>query len=447
MTERLPARTPGLTRRAALLLPLAATGCETLDRWFGETKKPLVGTRIGIGGTQRGLKVDNAAGHTVTLPPETAEATWPQSGGTPAHAPGNPAFGGALQVAWSAKIGAPSGYRRRITATPVVGGGRVFAMDSDAVVSAYDQRTGAQLWRTVTELPKTRSTNLGGGVALDGDTLYASTGLMALLALDAATGKVRWRQALDSPARAAPTIAGDRLYVPTLAEQMIAVSKSDGSHQWTYQGTTTPTLVLGLPSPAFADDLLVGGFGTGDLVCLRALSGAVSWTDSLSSQGRDPLLDFSTITGLPVIADGSVYAAGMGGLFVSLDLRTGRRLWERDMAAWQSPWLAGDWLFVLTADQLLGAINRNDASVPWVTQLPLYKNEKDKKGPIDWYGPVLAGGRLILVGTSREALVVNPVNGAVIGRQPVPAESIVSPVVADRTLFMVGKDATLVALR
>ena len=447
MTERTSTHRLGLTRRAAMLLPLAATGCVTLDNWFGDTKTPLPGTRIGIGDAQRGLKVDNAAGHTVTLPPESVEATWPQSGGTPTHAPGNPAFAGALQAVWTAKIGAPSGYRRRITATPVVGGGRVFAMDSDAVVSAYDQRSGAQLWRTVTELPHTRSTNLGGGVALDGDTLYASTGLAALLALEAATGKIRWRQALDAPARAAPTVVGDRLYVPTLAEQLIAVAKADGSHEWTYQGAPAMTSVLGLPSPAFADGLLVAGFGSGDLVCLRALSGAVSWSDGLASQGRDPLLDFSTITGLPAIADGSVYAVGLGGLFVSLDLRTGRRLWERDVATSQSHWLAGDWLFVLTADQLLGAVNRNDASEPWVTQLPLFKKEKTKEGPLRWLGPVLAGGRLIVLGNSREALLVNPVSGAIMGRQPLPAEPIVSPVVADRTMFMVGTDATLVALR
>ncbi len=436
-----------LTRRAAMLLPLAAGGCQTLDEWFGDKKTPLPGTRIGIGGTQRGLKVDNPAGHAVTLPPEAVDAAWPQSGFSPSHTPGNPAFGTRLQPVWTAKIGAPSGYRRRITATPVVGGGRVFAMDSDAVVSAYDQRSGTRLWRTETELPHTRSTNVGGGIALDGDTLYAGTGLAALVACNAATGKIRWRQALDWPARAAPTIVADSLYLPTLGEQVIAFAKADGSRRWAYQGTTIPTSVLGLPSPAYADGLLVAGLGSGELVCLRARSGAVSWSDELASEGRDAVVDFSAISGLPVIAEGSVYAVGLGGLFVALDLRTGRRLWERDVASEQSPWLAGDWLFVLTPDQLLGAVNRNDGSVPWVTQLPLFKNAKDKEGPIWWIGPVLAGGRLIVAGSSGEAMSVNPASGAIMARQKLPAPPAVAPVVADRTMFMVAKDATLLALR
>ena len=38
---------------------------------------------------------------------------------------------------------------------------------------------------------------------------------------------------------------------------------------------------------------------------------------------------------------------------VCLDLRSGRRLWEREVGGSETPWLAGDWLFVQTLDQSL----------------------------------------------------------------------------------------------
>lgn len=437
-----------MTRRAALLLPLAAAGCKTLDDWLGEKKTPLSGTRVPIGTVQRGLTVDNPADRPVSVPPQAANAAWPQSGGEPTHAPGNLAFDGRLDPVWRAGIGAGSGYRRKITATPVVGGGRVFAMDSNAVVSGYDQRTGARLWRTETAAADDDSTNVGGGIALDGNMLYAATGLADLLAMDCATGKIHWRQRLPAPARAAPTIVEDRLYFPTLDDKLLAVAKADGNRIWFYQAPEAATSMLGMPSPAYTEGLLVAGFGSGELVCLRAASGSASWSDGLAStRGRSSLLAFSAITGLPVIADGRVYAVGLGGLFVSLDLRTGRRLWEREVASQQTPWLAGDWLYVLTPDQILGAVNRIDGAVAWVTQLPLYRNEKAKEGPILWIGPVLAGDRLIVFGSNREALAVNPVTGAIAGRQDIPGAAAVPATVVDRTLFLVTDDATLLALR
>jgi outer membrane protein assembly factor BamB len=353
-----------------------------------------------------------------------------------------------LAEAWTAEIGAGGGYRRRLTARPVIGGGRVFVMDSDAVISAFDARHGNRLWRVETSLEDEDSTNVGGGIALDGPTLYAATGLASVLAIEASSGKGRWRQKLPTPARAAPTIAEDRLYIPTLDEQVLALAKTDGKRIWSYQGPETQTAVLGLPSPAYADGLLVAGFGTGELVCLSAASGAVSWSDGLASaRGLASPVDLSSIPGLPVISQGQVYAVGLGGLFVALDLRSGRRLWEREVASEQTPWLAGDWLFVLTPDQVLGAINRQDGTVAWVSQLPLFQDEKAKEDPITWVGPVLAGDRLIVAGSSKEALAVSPYTGAVLGRQELRGKATLAPVVAGGTVFLITDDATLLALR
>lgn len=437
-----------LSRRAALLLPLAATGCSLFDDWFGDKKTPLPGKRIGILPVRRGLEVDNPAGRPVTLPPPAPLANAPQAGGTPSHVGGHVAVRDVLAEAWRANIGEGGGYRRKITARPVIDAGRVFAMDSDAVVSAFDVKTGDRIWRTETANPDDDSTNVGGGIAFDGGIIYAATGLADVQALDAATGKQRWRTTLPTGARAAPTIAEAKLFIPTLDDQLFALAAADGKKVWSYQATAAETSVLGLPSPAYADGLVVAGFGSGDLDCLRAASGAVSWTDSLASiGGRTSLVDLSAIHGLPVIDQGRVYAVGLGGLMVSLDLRSGRRLWERDIASDQSPWLAGDWLFVLTADQVMIAVNAGDGAIAWLTQLPQWQDEKEQSDPILWRGPALAGDRLIVAGSSSEALAVSPYTGKILGRQSLSGAASVPPVAAEATVFVVTDDGSLLALR
>jgi outer membrane protein assembly factor BamB len=437
-----------LPRRAALLLPLATGGCALFDRWFGEKKTPLPGKRIGILAAKRGLEVDNPAGRPVALPRPAPLPDAPQAGGTPSHVGGHIAVRDTLAEAWRAGIGEGGGYRRKITARPVIAGGRVFTMDSDAVVSAFDVRSGRQIWRNETAREDESSTNVGGGIACDGGTLYAATGFAEVVAFDAATGKQRWRAPLPTAARAAPTIADGRLYVPTLDNQMLALSAADGKKLWAYQATAADTSVLGLPSPAFADGLVVAGFAAGDLICLRAASGAVSWTDSLAAvRGRASLVDLSAIHGMPVVSEGRVYAAGLGGLLISLDLRSGRRLWERDIGSDQTPWLAGDWLFVLTTDQAMVAVNRDDGAIAWVTQLPKWQDEEKQEDPIRWLGPALAGDRLIVAGSSSEALAVSPYTGKILGRQPLSGAASVPPVVADGTVFVVTDDGNLLALR
>ena len=431
-----------------MLLPLAATGCSVFDDWFGDKKTPLPGKRQSVMPVARGLQVDNPASRAVTVPAPVANAEWLQAGGAAGHAMGNLAAGNNLAAGWTASIGTGGGYRRKLTARPVVGGGRVFAMDSDGTVSALDVKSGGRIWQMATVPPDVDTTNVGGGIALDGGILYAATGFAEVVALDAATGKVKWRKKLPTAARAAPTLADGRLFVPTLDAQLVALSASDGARLWAHQAVSADTALLGLPSPAYADGLVVAGFGSGELVCLRANSGTISWTDSLAAvRGRTALVDLSAIRGMPVIADGRVYAIGLGALLVCIDLRTGRRLWERDVASTETPWLAGDWLYVLTDDQALTAINREDGAVAWVTQLPRWENEEKQQDPVVWAGPVLAGGRLLVASTTQEIRALDPVTGKLLQTQPLSEKAALAPVVAGGTVFQLRDNGSLLALR
>ncbi len=440
--------TRGLGRRAALLLPLAATGCGIFDDWFGSEKPPLPGTRIPVITARRGIAVDNPDARRIALPPPVANAAWAQAGGDADHAMGHLAARDVLAEFWRVGIGEGGGYRRKITSRPVVADGRVFTMDSEAEIHAFDTRTGARLWRLDTQARKDRSANIGGGLGLDGGVLYASTGRGDALAVDAASGKILWRAKLGNAARAAPTLADGRLYIPLIDGRLVALAESDGKLAWSYQGSVPDASVLGLPSPAYADGLLVAGFGNGDVAGLRAATGAVAWADSLASNsGRNSLLDLPTVRGMPVIDRGQVFAVGLGGLMVSLDLRSGRRLWERDLGSSETPWLAGDWLFVLTNDMEVVALNRSDGAVAWVTPLPRWENEKKQSGPIRWIGPTLVSDRLILTGSIERAVALSPYTGAVLGRQELSGAGSVAPVVADGVVYVITDDATLLALR
>ena len=177
-------------------------------------------------------------------------------------------------------------------------------------------------------------------------------------------------------------------------------------------------------------------------------SGSVAWTDTLAATASaGGLVDFSALRGLPVVSDGRVYAISMGGLAVAVDLPSGRRLWEREAAGEDSPWAAGSWLFIVSLDQRIAALARDDGRVAWVTDLPRWENPEKQKDPITWYGPLLAGDRLIVAGTNQQALAVSPYTGEILGQQDLSGAASLGPIVADGTVFVVTDDGRLLALR
>lgn len=428
-------------------LPLAALGgCGVFDNMFADNKPHLPGKRVSVPSTgQAALTADPALAGTVDVPMLSINANWPQPGGTPSHAMGRLASAG-LRRRWQADIGAGGGYRRKITAQPLVADGRAFAMDSDGVVYAIDLKNGRRLWTRDTQAKKDRSGNVGGGIAVADGALYASTGRAELLRLDAGTGKVVWRVSLGAPARSAPTVADDRAYVATLDDRLIAFAIKDGAQLWSYQAQTAATTVLGSPAPAYAEGVVVAGFGSGDLVALRADSGTVAWADSLASAlGRDSLVDLSAIRGMPVIADRRVYAVGLGGLMVAIDLRSGRRLWERDIASGDTPWLAGNTIYLISTDQDLAALSTENGRIRWVSSLPRYESPKREKGAIFWRGPVLAGDYLLVAGSTEQMLAADPHDGKVARSIDLSDAASLPPIVAGGVTYVVTDDGYLTA--
>jgi len=438
----------GPARRAVLLAPLALSGCGLWNNWFGEVKKPLPGKREPVLPPQRGLKVDAGAPR-VVLPPPVRNTAWPQAGGNPAHLMGHLEASHSLAEAWRAGIGEGGGYRQKIMAQPVVANGLVFTMDSDAVVSAFQLRDGARVWRTDSKAKDDDSSNVGGGLAFYQGVLYAVNGLGEAVAFDPAKGSVRWRKSFGAPTRSAPTVVEGRIFFVTIEDRLVVLATQDGRRLWDHQATNPATQVLGQPAPAYANGLVVAGFGSGEIACLRADSGNLVWSDSLGSASRaSTLADFSSIRGRPVISGGRVFAVGMGGLALGMDLPTGRRLWERQVSGEDSPWVAGSWMFMVSDGQEMTAIQTTDGSVAWISPLPRWEDEEAHKGPISWWGPALLSDRLVVTSTTGEALAVSPYTGAILGRQKLSSPAApVEPVVAQGTLLVLTDAGRLLALR
>ena len=133
-----------------------------------------------------------------------------------------------------------------------------------------------------------------------------------------------------------------------------------------------------------------------------------------------------------------------------MDLRSGGRVWDREIAGGQTPWVAGDHLYLVTADAEAVCLRRDDGRIRWVTPLPRYSDPEDREEPILWSGPVLAGGALIVASSDGEIRRLSPADGSPAGAVAAGAAEVgarVAPVVADGIVYLLTRDAELVAIR
>jgi outer membrane protein assembly factor BamB len=437
---------PALALVAALALGLS--GCGVFKK--SAPKSQTVGERIPVLNFEtRATAEPELADMAVVLPAPEANAEWSQPGGSASKANGHLALPETLAIAWTASIGSGSTGTRRLNAAPVVSGGRVFTMDTAGEVRAFDARSGGLQWQVKISLPK-RNANaaFGGGVSASAGRVFATTGYGIAAALDAATGKELWRVDIGQPLRGAPSVAGNRIYALTIDNQLFALNAETGETAWNVSGTVEVAGLLGAAAPAVAQDTVVVGFSSGELNALRAENGRTVWADALARTGRSTAMAaLSDIDASPVIDRGRVYAIGHGGRMATLELATGQRVWERNFAGTSTPWVAGEFVYVVSQEGEVICMTRRDGKIRWVRALDRYKNPKKKSDPIQWEGPVLAGDRLFVAGSRQQMVVVSPYSGEVMTTIKLGAPAFLPPIVADNSLYLITDDGKLTAWR
>ncbi len=433
----------------AAVLALALSGCGIFGGNDGP-KTPTVGKRTPILSTiESGAKVDpELASVAVILPPEQTNAEWAQAGGTASKSYGHLQLAGSPTRIWQASV-AGSSNKRRLAAAPVVGDGKLFVMDTDGLVSAFDAASGARLWTHRFGVSGDgESSVFGGGASYDGGRVYVTNGVGEVAALDASNGSQLWKVKPGGPLRGSPTIAFNAIYVMTQDNQIHALNAADGSTLWQESGSQGQAGVFGVAAPAAGQGTVIAGYSTGEVTAYRYENGRTLWADALARTSISTQVGTLTdVDADPIIDRGQVFALGQGGRMAAYDLVSGQRIWELNLAGISTPAIAGDWVFTLTDDAKLLCIARGSGKVRWMTQLARWKDEKDKKGPIFWTGPVLAGNRLWIANSRGVLAYANAADG-VVGTFTELGDAVsLAPVVANGVLYVLDDGGRITAYR
>ncbi|RME98389.1 MAG: pyrrolo-quinoline quinone [Alphaproteobacteria bacterium] len=385
------------------------------------------------------IKVDQQLARVpVTLPAPKRNAEWSQPGGTPTNAPGHLQIAGGLTVAWRASVGAGSGDEGRLTAVPIIYQNRIYALDAEGAVSAFSASGGGRIWRVdLTPENEKGKEGYGGGIAAADGRLYVTTGFGTVVALDPANGAILWTRKVGVPIRSSPTAAGGRVYFVTTESRLICLDGKEGNQLWTYRGIPEPAALLSNVSPAAAGNRVVVPYPSGDLIAHDAATGKPVWVESLSRQRRGESLSKLSDPARPVIDRGVVFAVGHAGKMVATALDTGARLWTKSIASTQTPWVAGEFVFVVSTDGRLLALTRREGRVRWVTRLP----ESSQ-----WNGPILASGRLWLVSAAGKIVGVDAKTGAIQTQRDIGDSVFIAPAIASGRMYVLSDEARLYAM-
>jgi outer membrane protein assembly factor BamB len=427
---------------------LALAACEREPILPGERFDASVPLDEAFGGLTTPDAADRSQPISLGTPQRVAD--WGQRGMTTTNRIPHAALSAAPVEIWAADIGEGERRRARITADPVAADGRVFTLDADSGLVATDINSGAPIW-SVSLIPDfDRGGGISGGhLAVAGGVVYATTGYGEIVALNASDGSVRWRQRLGA-GLGAPTVRGNTIFVMADDSQAWSLDADDGRQRWQIPVGAARSVLSGGAAPAIGARYVFMPFATGEVQAVFPQTGVRIWGTFVAG-GRlgTAYSDINDITADPVVVGDTVYVGNQSGRVVALNARDGDTRWVARDGAYSPVAVAGGSLFFVSDRNELIRLDASDGTRIWGSELPLFVNERQRrrKAVFTHFGPILAGGRVVVASGDEVIRMFSPESGELLSTLPIRGGAAAHPIVVNDTLLVVSRDGRLHAYR
>lgn len=328
-----------------------------------------------------------------------------------------------------------------IRSTPALWGGLLYFGSGDGNFYAVDAVTGKERWRFKTGAAVNSSPAVVGGI------VFFSSRNKNLYAVDAVKGKELWRHTFGNDLEyhngfdyyvSSPTVVNGIVYVGSGDGNLYALKAQTGTIVWNVFAESRICA-----TPAVEGNIVLVGTMNGYLLAVDRTEGSLKWkfvTQGATLKIEDFGFDRSAIVSSPSVADGIVTFGCRDGVLYAVDLQTGMQKWTNDhRVSWvlSTPARAGGSVYAGSSDaQFVQAVDGSSGKELW----------RFKTGGPVWSSAAIAGSLLYIASNDGNIYALDKNTGSERWRFKTKDRIFASPVATDGMVFCGGDDGFLYAL-
>lgn len=271
---------------------------------------------------------------------------------------------------------------------------------SNSIIVRYDISTKEIVWQSDIDVVN-MTKFISGGITRVANYLIVTVGSSRIYALDFDTGAVIWQRDVTTNVRSVPLVLDDVLYTQTITNKSYALDYRTGEILWFNDFSAKLTTVFGSGEVSKSDSLVMLPSSHGYLISAQKGSGKKVWTEKVIKPGLRQSEFTLTDIESKVIMDGStMYISSFNDSFLAVDINNGKRLWQKEIGMYKDFWLSGNYLFGLSKDDKIFALDKKDGQIIWVNDVPYSKEDNlcsSKPFIVNGFvGMIVSNGKLIL---------------------------------------------------
>lgn len=336
-----------------------------------------------------------------------------------------------LDKRWSRSVGNGQGeglYRLN----PLLADGVIYVVSEEGELAAFDADSGKLRWESELEIP------ISGGVGKYRDSLLLGGADGLVMRLSAEDGSEIWRRPVTGEVLAAPQSNGEVVVAQAYDGKLMAFDYETGEKLWTFSNDVPVLTLRGTSTPTIYNDFVIAGFADGKVIAVSLDSGSVVWEARVAiAQGRSEIERIVDIDGTMAVQGAELYVASYQGRIVALEMRAGRKLWQRNVSSVSGVSVGFGNVYVADEDGTVSAFLRNGQSIRW-QNIELGYRELSRPTPI--------GSYVAVVDFEGYLHLLSQVDGVIVGRDRPDSDGARADMIAKgNILYVYGNSGELIA--
>ena len=237
---------------------------------------------------------------------------------------------------------------------------------------------------------------------------------------------------------AAPQSNGQVVVAQAYDGKLMAFDYETGDKLWTFSNDVPVLTLRGTSTPIIYNDFVIAGFADGKVIAVSLDSGSVVWEARVAiAQGRSEIERIVDIDGTMAVQGAELYVASYQGRIVALEMRAGRKLWQRNVSAVSGVSVGFGNVYVADEDGTVSAFLRNGQSIRW-QNIELGYRELSRPTPI--------GSYVAVVDFEGYLHLLSQVDGVIVGRDRPDSDGARADMIAKgNILYVYGNSGELIA--
>lgn len=355
-----------------------------------------------------------------------------------------------IERIWRTSIGEGLG-KKYLRLDPLVLADRVYAADGYGLVEAHDRFSGKRVWRarigrveegllgSINFFDREDPSFVSGGVGGGAGYVFMGTTGGDVVALSATDGSEAWRSHVGSEVLAPPVGERDLVFVQTQDGRLLALESASGEVRWSFDNQVPVLTLRGTSTPVVAGNVVYAGFANGMLAALRAENGEPIWEQRIMlPEGRSELDRMVDVDATPLLLGPVIYVVAYQGKLKALRRTDGAMLWEMDLSSFLDISEGYGQIYVVDDSDVVTAIDQQSAEIVW-QQAGLARRKLNSP---------LAFSNYVAVGDDQGYLhILAQSDGRFVGRRKLDGDGLRSSMaVVDGVLYVLGNSGSLHAL-